>query len=283
MKNTFTTILVTIAACAISCVQSFGQTVTIGFGTESNYNVPYSNYYKYAVTQSLYTASEIGNAGQIASVAYNVATASSFANQDVKIYMGHTSLSTFASTSSALTEDDLALVYEGTLTLGASTGWEKIYLNEVFDYNGTDNLVIAVARKIPDGGAYNTTLKYYYSSGSTLFCRDDNDNTCGEISHAMSNSWAYRPNVQIGFTPSLVNGYYQIGDADDLLWFANYVNSGHSSINGKLTADIDLTDVAWTPIGSSNLNPYRGTFDGNCDTIRNLTYSKAANYAGLFG
>ena len=50
--------------------------------------------------------------------------------------------------------------------------------------------------------------------------------------------------MQIGFTPSLVNGYYQIGDADDLLWFANYVNSGHSSINGKLTADIDLTDVA---------------------------------------
>ena len=128
MKNTFTTILVTIAACAISCVQSFGQTVTIGYGTESSGLFPYYNSYRYAVTQSIYTASEIGNAGQIASIAYNVANASSYADQDVKIYMGHTALNTFASTASALTEDDLTLVYEGTLTLGTSTGWEKIYL-----------------------------------------------------------------------------------------------------------------------------------------------------------
>ncbi|MBR6266037.1 MAG: ribosomal protein L7/L12, partial [Bacteroidales bacterium] len=269
----------------ITClgVISFGQTVTIGFSTGANSNVPYNNYYNYAVTQSLYTASEIGKAGQIASVAYNVATSSSFADQDVKIYMGHTSLSTLPGSSSALTEDDLTLVYEGTLTLGASTGWEKIYLNNAFDYNGMDNLVIAVARKIPESGRYNTTLKYFYSSGSTLFCGDDDDDSFGEISHAMKGSWAYRPNVQIGFTPSLVDGYYQIGDEDDLLWFANYVNSGHSSINGKLTADIDLTDVAWTPIGSSNLNQYKGTFDGNGDTIRNLTYNKTKNYAGLFG
>ena len=262
---------------------SFGQTVTIGFGTQSGNTVPYSNYYNYGVTQSIYTASEIGNAGQIASIAYNVATASLFANQDVKIYMGHRYVSTFANVGSAVPEDELTLVYEGTLTLGASTGWEKIYLNEVFDYNGTDNLVIAVARKIPESGTYNGTLKYYYSSGSSLYCQEDDDESFGEISHEMAYMCAYRPNIQIGFIPAYVNGYYQIGDADDLMWFANYVNSGHSSINGKLTADIDLTDVAWTPIGSSNLNQYKGTFDGNGDTIRNLTYNKTINYAGLFG
>ncbi|MBO7055505.1 MAG: ribosomal protein L7/L12, partial [Bacteroidales bacterium] len=262
-----------ILTLGISCVGliSFGQTVTIGYGTESSGLFPYYNSYRYAVTQSIYTASEIGNAGQIASIAYNVATASSYADQDVKIYMGHTALNTFASTASALTEDDLTLVYEGTLTLGTSTGWEKIYLKNVFEYNGVDNLVIAVARKTPENGTLNGTLEYYFSDGSTLNCNDNSDESFGEISHSMIGNWGSRPNIQIGFAPALVDEYYQIGDANDLLWFANYVNSGHATINGKLTADIDLTDVEWTPID------YEGTFDGNGDTIRNLT-----NNIGLF-
>lgn len=45
----------------------------------------------------------------------------------------------------------------------------------------------------------------------------------------------------------------------------------------KLMADIDMKDVAWTPI--ANLT---GTFDGNGKTIKNLTINATANHQGLF-
>ncbi|WP_448384847.1 hypothetical protein [Fervidobacterium sp.] len=56
----------------------------------------------------------------------------------------------------------------------------------------------------------------------------------------------------------------------------------------KLIADIDLTDVTWTPIGtySSNLSTsaFVGVFDGNGKKIRNLTYSDSSKAnVGVFG
>ncbi len=71
-----------------------------------------------------------------------------------------------------------------------------------------------------------------------------------------------------------------IGSKDELISFANRVNSGET-FEGKLvvlTADIDLENMAWTPIGydSYGASPdeatsFNGTFDGRGYTISNLT------------
>lgn len=71
-----------------------------------------------------------------------------------------------------------------------------------------------------------------------------------------------------------------IGSKDELVEFANRVNSGET-FEGKLvvlTADIDLENMAWTPIGydSYGTSPedavsFNGTFDGRGHTISNLT------------
>jgi The GLUG motif. len=51
----------------------------------------------------------------------------------------------------------------------------------------------------------------------------------------------------------------------------------------KLIADIDMTGVAWTPIGSSN-SFFNGNFDGNGFKISNLTINQPSlQYVGLFG
>ncbi len=50
--------------------------------------------------------------------------------------------------------------------------------------------------------------------------------------------------------PNLEDGYYLISNADQLLWFRDQVNSGNTTINGKLTADIDLTDIDFKEVGS---------------------------------
>ncbi len=51
----------------------------------------------------------------------------------------------------------------------------------------------------------------------------------------------------------------------------------------KLDADLDLSGVEWTPIGSSK-HAFAGTFDGQGHTISNLAIdAPALEYAGLFG
>ena len=88
-------------------------------------------------------------------------------------------------------------------------------------------------------------------------------------------------------TPKQINGVYQIGTTDELFLFAALVNGTLESVeqnaaNAVLTADIDLSGEAWTPIGSSS-NPYTGTFDGAGYTISGMTIENAAGYSGLFG
>ena len=75
---------------------------------------------------------------------------------------------------------------------------------------------------------------------------------------------------------------YQIGNAAELAWFAKAVNGGQTGISAVLTADIDLAQYNWTPIGN-NSKKFAGTFDGKNHTIRNLAIRGSGNYQGLFG
>ncbi len=109
------------------------------------------------------------------------------------------------------------------------------------------------------------------------------------------------------------NGGYQIGTPEELAWFAQYVNgtlpttyaarealpAGHNAV---LTADINLNNLPWTPIGraitaeekaagahafdyqfhgSSTIAKY-AIFDGQGHTVYNLNVNETQN-SGLFG
>ena len=81
----------------------------------------------------------------------------------------------------------------------------------------------------------------------------------------------------------------QISSASAMSAFAVMVNNGKTFENYTVTldADIDLNNVAWTPIGPSgdSKNKFMGTFDGCNHTISNLKVTQEAGYhaAGLFG
>ena len=86
-----------------------------------------------------------------------------------------------------------------------------------------------------------------------------------------------------------------IGDVEALKAFAAAVNSGTSYEGDTVTlsADLDLTDVEWTPIGvgtrsskSYTGNAFKGTFDGGNHTISGLTITSTESddaAVGLFG
>ena len=77
---------------------------------------------------------------------------------------------------------------------------------------------------------------------------------------------------------------YLISSAEELAWLAQEVNDGKNSICAVLTKNIDLGDEEWTPIGQYARNAYKGTFDGQGYTIKDLKITgSASNNCGLFG
>ena len=84
------------------------------------------------------------------------------------------------------------------------------------------------------------------------------------------------------------NAPYLIKNAADLKKLAENVNSGvtYKDKHFQLTADIDLNNEPWTPIGTmqgEEGRPFQGTFDGYGYQITNLKISNGGQYAGLFG
>ena len=81
---------------------------------------------------------------------------------------------------------------------------------------------------------------------------------------------------------------YQISTADQLKLFRDIVNGtgGQTPNSGAwavLTANIDLNNEPWTPIGPDRDSAYTGTFDGQGYTVRNLSITGDFKRAGLFG
>ena len=85
-----------------------------------------------------------------------------------------------------------------------------------------------------------------------------------------------------------------IDSASDLAWLAQYVNGtlastlstrGNDVMNFVLTADVDLDNHPWTPIGSADADHgFMGNFDGNNHVIKNLNIVDTnGGYVGLFG
>ena len=86
---------------------------------------------------------------------------------------------------------------------------------------------------------------------------------------------------------------YLIEIPQHLAWLAQKVNDGTSTYNGvyfRLTSDLDMNSLEWTPIGNSTMNRFKGVFDGNGHFIDNVNITSyyengiiVNNYSGLFG
>ncbi len=179
-RNFFLTLLMATVMMVFSpqIMRAAVETVTVGEGTSSSYQVPYGNYFKNSTSQMLYTADEIGKKGIIQSIAFYVSNAYEFNCSELKIYMGETDL-TQLSTSSAFTSTGMQLVYSGTdVTIGSASGWETMTLSTPFDYSGEKNLVVVVCRK---SSSWTSGLKYGVSDGKSLYRLSDDYSSYADI------------------------------------------------------------------------------------------------------
>lgn len=203
-----------------------------------------------------------------------------------------------------------ALTAYGDAVLGGDT------FNPYYDIDPSEGMTVAMDFRVPAGTSVTIpeditlnldTFDQVVMEGElivegTLICShkkgiaaDGKCNACGALVHThdydlngFCSCGDYQP-------ATLSGGDYWIDNAGQLYWFAQKVNGGESSINGKLTKNIVVNEAVldpesdpnegdfrpWTPIGTVD-NAYSGTFNGQNHTISGLYFSGSQS-AGLFG
>ncbi|MBO7084263.1 MAG: hypothetical protein J6W30_10510, partial [Bacteroidales bacterium] len=204
-----------------------GGNVAIGSGTSTNGGnyLPTTDYYKYSLSQQIYTKSELGEAGNITAISFYYNTSTSSNPRSLVIYMTHTSSSTISSWQTQSSND---IVYSGTHTF--AQGWNTITLTTPFAYNGTNNLLLTVD---DNTGSWTTNSYFYtYSTGANRAICYRNDNTnpnpTGSVTVTVS---SYQYNAQMKITKEVpsTEGYLSVS-SDNLTGFTYAEGEGPSEV-----------------------------------------------------
>ena len=156
-------------------------------------------------------------------------------------------------------------------------GWyQTLGTDEQPTLDATHAQVYMIGRKHCNGDVYEG---YTFSNEAAEVIQDDHNMVDGVCDYCGFINWDAIANSMV------LNdeGFYEINNAPQLLWFAKYVNNEHADANAILTANIDLSKVlssnTWIPIGT---NSYKGTFDGKGFTISNFNVTSNGDHYGLF-
>lgn len=219
----------------LALFQSQAQ-VLIGNGTTLK-NLPINPYYGYSYTQSIYTAAEINATGNITSISwyYGGPTGNNIPNsQNLKVYLGHTSKANFSSDSDWESVSNLTEVYTGGITVNGP-GWASITFTTPFEYNGTDNLVIATA-ELQNGYDNNGDFFVSHDAGTDRSIVYQNDTTPPNFTTPENGSRdSFVPNIIFGGiakacpTPFFLNTVMSDSSSAMIVWGNSAQGAGDSS------------------------------------------------------
>lgn len=134
--------------------------VTVGSGTSTSNYLPATFNTKYSLSQQIYTSDEIGTAGTISSIAfYKSSTDQGARSRTWVVYVKHTSKDAFDSDTDWETLEATDIVYSGSVSFATSASWITLSLTTPFEYNGTDNLLVAVDDNT--GSSYTSNRSFY--------------------------------------------------------------------------------------------------------------------------
>lgn len=120
--------------------------VIIGTGTQSSYTQPMNRFYNYSSWEAIYTQSEMGGAKDLTHIFFDKGAGTDLNPlTNVMIYMMHTTGDTVA-TGQVTDTSGYTLVYSGSFPNNNATGWHGVALNNIFSYNGVDNLRILIRK-----------------------------------------------------------------------------------------------------------------------------------------
>ncbi len=185
--NLFLTVLLLLAGLT----SAHAEVIQIGSGSGTNTSLPTNVYYRYSVSQQIYTAEELGAAGTIKSIAfYNNGTFSS--SRNLWIYFVATDKDSFDSQADWISFSSADEVF-GEFVDFMPQEWTTITLQNPFQYDGKKNLAVIVT---DDTGSYDEEelpFLTFESTGATLF--DHNDNNAYNSS-TLSNYLGTKPDAR---------------------------------------------------------------------------------------
>jgi|GEM_PF-439406 len=249
-------------------------TIQIGSGTtNTNGNgsgIPMTNY-NYSYTQQLVTAAEYsannGIAGNITKIRWmfpSIGTTTVYGDWD--IWIGHTTKTAFDSATDWVPISDMQQVFSGNIHTDGTPGptddtWFEITFSTPFNYNGTDNIVVAVHEKTLGWSLAPSIRTYISSTNSGIVYRNDNINpnpasppsassrvsTLAQIQFEGILPTCLKP-VDLAFTQNSVTsatlGWTSGGNSFDVEWGeAGFALGSGTQINGLTTNSVDITTV----------------------------------------
>lgn len=142
--------------CITGGEQTFGDQVI------ELYQLPIDNDNNYSLSQQIFLASELEGATTLRGLAFDYAFDGAVEGKNkVAVYLAHTTKSQFNS-GNDWDNAPLTPVYNGSLN--SSKGWNEIYFDTLFDYNGSDNLLIVVCDSSNRKAEYGNRSTYYTDS-----------------------------------------------------------------------------------------------------------------------
>ena len=147
--------------------------------------------------------------------------------------------------------------------------------NPILD--STHGLVYVNGTVCPDTGTPQGSMSYSNTEGTTIGSHNNVDGIC-----------TYCGTPDASYLTANSEGFYEIGNKKQLVWFAAKVNAGEYNAKAKLTGDIDMdgADISHFPIGDASATSkyFIGTFDGQGHKLSNfkLVNTSAPTNYGMF-
>jgi len=252
----FKTILPFLAMLLIAA-PAIAQLPDIEIGSEDfdEIGLPIKPFKSYSYSQSIFLQEELDIAGQrISKIAYYYNGGRKFSDH-ISVYMAHTTLDELY----GFQTEDLTLVYEGFWPLMNEEGWAEIPLMVPFEYNNSDNLLIAIKENTP---GYRLNSRFYSSSVannmSILAEKDisppyDVDNPPTEYSLL-----SYRPNIRFWFE--------EIPDGPSIAVIPSQLFFEYIRENEEKTINVDIYNTGIADLDISGFDagglPFSSTFEG---------------------
>ena len=244
--------------------------VEIGSGTSTENHLPTYILYSNTLSQQIYTAAEIGQAGDIYHVAFYNTYIGGSTTRNMDIYMLHTDKTAFLSSSDWVPVTAADRVFSGNVIFGENS-WVTIEFPTPFAYNGTDNLVLIV----DDNTGSWTSSRYFRvfdAPSQAIYIYSDGTNYDPYNPSAYTGTVLNKKNqIQLGFAPILCHKPSNLAVSDvgktsaTLNWTENdAATEWQICVNGDEANAITVTTKPYLLTGLTPGTDYTVKVRANC-------------------
>ena len=220
-------------------VAIFLQAIEIGTGETTSTYLPSYSWYKQALSQQIYTATEIGTAGTINFIAFYNEGAERTRTYD--FYLKATEKTSFSSNTDWITVAESDRVFSGSVTMAANA-WTFIIFSTHFEYDGTSNVVLVADDNSGryDSSPYMACSVFNAESPQAIYVYSDNTNynpMSPPISYGYSDNYATltkKNHILLGVETSVPEVQQTVELAQGWNWFSTNVEISMEDLKSAL-------------------------------------------------